>query len=243
MSTFALPKLIVGAGPGEGVGIVSGTDPAATPPNPEATPPEGGAAAATPEPAGTEGPTLNQFGYPDGVPLIEMTAEHQAAYWKRMSRKHEQRADEALNADEAKALRDELAALKNASLSAEQVAAQQQVEQARQEARDAAVAELMPIIHESQLVGYGSTVISGERLQAWVSSANPAHFVGEDGAIDGEKVRTHLTALFGEKDPTPPAPKQKYPNFGQGAPVTGGAKPQRGLAGLAEAQKRFQKAA
>lgn len=197
-------------------------------------------------PAGTEATeasTVNKFGYPDGVPLTEMNVEQQAAYWKHKARKHEDRANAALSSDDAQALRDRIAELESATLSAEQVAANQQLEQARTEAAAAARAELMPVIHESQLIGYGSTVISGERLQAWVASANPTHFLGEDGAIDGDKVRTHLTALFGETKDADPAPKQKWPNYGQSAPIGGGAKPQRGAAGLEEAKKRFIKAA
>lgn len=236
MSSTNLLRFIVGAGPGDSVGIAPEGVPAQTdPPAPEGA--AGGDPA--PEPKEVDGPKLNQYGYPDGVPLTEMTAEQQTAYWKRMSRKHEQRADESVPADEAQQLRDRIAELESATMSAEQVAVQQQLDTAREEGRTAAISELMPIIHESQLTGYGSTVITGERLHAWVASANPAHFLGEDGAIDGEKVRTHLISLFGEKEPESSAPKQKYPNFGQSAPIGGGARPQRGTNGLEEARKRF----
>lgn len=238
-------KFLVGAGP-EGVGITNPGE-TTTDPNPEGpdTPEGGGTGAEAPkEPEKIDGPKLNKFGYPDGVPLTEMSVDQQAAYWKHKARKHEDRANSSVSPEDAQALRERIAELENATLSAEQVAANQQIEQARAEAAAAARAELMPIIHESQLIGYGSTVISGERLQAWVASANPAHFLGEDGAIDGEKVRTTLTSLFGDaKDAAPATPKQRYPNYGQSAPIGGGAKPALGTAGREEAKKRFATAA
>lgn len=36
--------------------------------------------------------SVNEFGYPDDTPIKDMTAEQQAAYWKRQARKHEEAA-------------------------------------------------------------------------------------------------------------------------------------------------------
>ncbi|MDE8648086.1 hypothetical protein PXH69_24205 [Rhodococcus qingshengii] len=229
-------------------------NPAVTPPVQETPPGDPGAPAvnadgtpvvpAAPEAqAGNDTRQVNKHGFPDGTPVVEMTQAEQTAYWRYHSRTHEERAKAGLSADEAQELRDEVARLKNAALSADQIAANEAIETAKSEAREAARAELMPVIHESQLLGYASTVISGDRLQAWVQSANPAHFLDESGAIDGAKVQTHLTALFGEKETAPTTPRQQYPNFGQGATPGGSARPQRGAAGAAEAAKRFKTAA
>lgn len=66
-----------------------------------------------PEPIVTPaGPALNEHGYPDATPVVEMEATHQAAYWKHHARKHEQRAAGALDAAEVQRLRDRDAALK-----------------------------------------------------------------------------------------------------------------------------------
>lgn len=56
-------------------------------------------------------PAVNEHGYPDNTPTAEMTPEHQAAYWKFQSRKHEQRASQAPDAAELERLRAADAAL------------------------------------------------------------------------------------------------------------------------------------
>jgi hypothetical protein len=61
---------------------------------------------------GGGGPAVNEHGFPDNTPIAEMTAEHQAAYWKHQSRKHEQRATSAPDAAELQRLKDRDAALK-----------------------------------------------------------------------------------------------------------------------------------
>lgn len=50
-------------------------------------------------------PAVNEHGYPDNTPTAEMTPEHQAAYWKFQSRKHEQRASQAPDSTELERLR------------------------------------------------------------------------------------------------------------------------------------------
>ncbi|MBM4575284.1 hypothetical protein GS415_00665 [Rhodococcus hoagii] len=235
MNTAAVfPRLIVGSG--VGVGVVEG-DP--NPTDPPADPQVGGENNPQQQEQNPDAPKLNEHGYPDGVPVVEMTIEQQMAYWKRNSRKHEARANAGLSAEDAQALREENARLKTATMTADEQAIATQVDTARAEGEAAARAALMPVIHQAQLVGYGSTVISGERLQAWVSSANPASFVGEDGDIDGERVRTHLVALFGDPNKEEkPAPTATHVNWGQGAPLGGNNKPQRGQAGLEALKKR-----
>lgn len=69
---------------------------------------------------GTGAPQVNEHGYPDATPIAEMSAEHQAAYWKHQSRKHEQRASSAPDAAELERLRAaeaELATRKAAEMS------------------------------------------------------------------------------------------------------------------------------
>ncbi|MGW1553915.1 hypothetical protein [Streptomyces sp. NPDC002346] len=61
---------------------------------------------------GGGGVAVNEHGYPDNTPTSEMTPEHQAAYWKFQSRKHEQRASQAPDAAELERLRQADADLK-----------------------------------------------------------------------------------------------------------------------------------
>ncbi|MFJ6720485.1 hypothetical protein [Streptomyces sp. NPDC091259] len=100
---------------------------------------------------GGGGPQLNEHGYPDATPIAEMSADHQAAYWKHQSRKHEQRANAAPDAAELERLRAaeaELASRKAADLSeterlqAERDAAKAEAEAARAEAAQATATAL-----------------------------------------------------------------------------------------------------
>ncbi|MEU7243427.1 hypothetical protein [Streptomyces sparsogenes] len=50
-------------------------------------------------------PAVNEHGFPDATPVAEMSAEHQAAYWKHHARKHEARANSAPDAAELERLR------------------------------------------------------------------------------------------------------------------------------------------
>jgi membrane protein involved in colicin uptake len=98
-------------------------------------------------------PQLNEHGYPDATPIAEMSTEHQAAYWKHQSRKHEQRASQAPDAAELERLKERDAALKK--LEDEQLTETQRVQAEKDAAeaarlaaeaeRDAAVAEAVRI--------------------------------------------------------------------------------------------------
>jgi hypothetical protein len=46
-----------------------------------------------------------------------------------------------------------------------------------------------------QIRTHAAKVLSGSQLDAFVSAANPAAFTNESGAVDGEKVIGHLTAI------------------------------------------------
>jgi hypothetical protein len=62
---------------------------------------------------GGGGATVNEHGYPDATPVADMSAQHQAAYWKFQSRKHEQRASQVPDAAELERLRQADADLKS----------------------------------------------------------------------------------------------------------------------------------
>jgi hypothetical protein len=83
----------------------------------------------------TGAPQVNEHGYPDATPIAEMSAEHQAAYWKHQSRKHEQRASAAPDAAELERLR-----AAEAELATRKAAELTETERLQAE-RDAAAAE------------------------------------------------------------------------------------------------------
>ncbi|MGY0497062.1 hypothetical protein ACWZHB_00995 [Nocardia sp. FBN12] len=186
---------------------------------------------------------VNDNGFPDATPLAEMSVAEQAAYWKHKARQHEGRAKAkntgGLSAEEAQALRDEIEQLRTAAMSDTERAQSEAITSATEQARVEARNELLPLLHEAQVRGYASTVISGERLDGWVDSVSVDKFLDAEGGVDGAKVVAHLTALFGEPEKSPAAPTSTYPNVGQASSGAGFTKAPAFQAGLAEAARRF----
>lgn len=199
-------------------------------------------------------------GFPDGVPVAEMTDAQRAAYYKHQNR-HTDRLRKTLSAfdgvtpDDVAAMRKELEALRagkapeaeqSATDDGEQADAEadtstpatleQAVEQAVEQARAEAEAELIPLIQSAQLKAAAAQVLrDSDQLSAFLAVANPEAFTSdEDGCtIDEDKVMGHLTALFASAGQQP----QQYRSWGQ---YSGGTPPARpGEAGKAEAAKRF----
>ena len=209
---------------------------------------EAAAAAAQEDGAGAATPTVNEHGFPSDTPLTQMSVEHQAAYWKHMSRKHEATAKNAPKADEVEALKAQLEALQAQSQTAEEKASAEAVAAAREEAAKEERARIMPLLHETQIRSYAQTVVSDPlKVNAFMAMTDASKFVGEDNLIDGAKVVESLTALFGAAPnaeaaaaaAAAAAPTNTHLNFGQGAsgPSTS-RKTKRGDAGLEEAKRR-----
>ncbi|MER7922187.1 DUF4355 domain-containing protein [Streptomyces sp. NPDC096057] len=82
---------------------------------------------------GNGAPQVNEHGYPDNTPIAGMTPEHQAAYWKHQSRKHEARASAVPDAAELERLRKA-----DEDLKARQAAELSETERLQKERDDAA---------------------------------------------------------------------------------------------------------
>ncbi|RJO74164.1 hypothetical protein D5S18_18600 [Nocardia panacis] len=173
--------------------------------------------------------------FPAETPIIEMTAEQQAAYWKHHARRHEDNAKayKGVTPDQVRDMQTELAKLKDDKLTADERA----VNQARTEARAAAEAELLPKVRAAEVKAIASDVISGDRLRNFMDFADPAKFIGDNGEIDEAKVMGALTGMFGAQPAkTPVVQAPRWQNAGQFAPPPAPAKP--GEAGRAEAARR-----
>lgn len=195
-------------------------------------------------------------GFPDGVPVAEMTDAQRAAYYKHQNR-HTDRLRKTLSAfdgvtpDDVAAMRAELEALRAGKApEAEQSATDDEqgdaeadtstpatLEQAVEQARAEAEAELIPLIQSAQLKAAAAQVLrDSDQLSAFLAVANPEAFTSDDDGctIDEEKVMGHLTALFASAGQQS---TQQYRSWGQ---YSGGTPPARpGEAGKAEAAKRF----
>jgi hypothetical protein len=115
-------------------------------------------------------PAVNEHGYPDATPIAEMSTEHQAAYWKHQSRKHEQRATSAPDAAELQRLKERDAALKKLEdeqlTDAQRIQAEKDAEAARATAAEATAAEAVrkALVLEIAL-DKGLSVAQAERLR------------------------------------------------------------------------------
>lgn len=119
---------------------------------------------------GGGGTAVNEHGYPDATPLADMSTEHQLAYWRYQSRKHEATVKAGPDAAELERLRAaeaELATRKAADLSeterlqAERDAAKAEAETARAEAATAITTALRLEVATAK----GLTAKQAERLR------------------------------------------------------------------------------
>lgn len=207
------------------------TEPVVTP-TPEAAPPVAPA-----------GPPATDKGFPEGTPLAEMSDAQKAAYWQQQAQRWESRrktdlsdAYEGLTPQQVKDLRAKNEELEAKTQTADEKALKQATKQASDAARAEATAQYLPQIQRLEVKSIAGSVISGDKLNAFMEIVNPAALVGEDGTVDETKVMGYLTAMYGDTA-TAPQPGPRHQNFGQFAPPPPRSNP--GSAGAAEAAKRF----
>lgn len=143
-------------------------------------------------------------GYPEGTPIAEMTDAQKAAYYKDQN-KHTDRLRGQLSAfngftpDDVHAMWSRLEQLEGDRLTADEKAVREATEKAAADARAAVEADLRPKLLASQLqaAAAAANVLHGEQLSAWMNGVDASKFVGDNGEIDGAKVKDTLTAIFG----------------------------------------------
>lgn len=146
--------------------------------------------------------TLNEHGYPDNTPVAEMSAEHQAAYYKHHSRLWESRAKE--NRNTAERLRQEQANAPVNDRSDEVNSLRQQIESLRAQQDD-----------ERFSMAFSAAVkqANAPHLETLKSTLNRDMFRDDDGRIDTAKVAEYVSSLA----PTNAVPQQ--PAAAPGLPV------------------------
>lgn len=146
--------------------------------------------------------TLNEHGYPANTPVAEMSAEHQAAYYKHHSRLWESRAKE--NRNTAERLRQEQANALVKDQTDEVNSLRQQIESLRAQQDD-----------ERFSMAFSSAVkqTNAPHLETLKSTLNRDMFRDEDGRIDTAKVAEYVSSLA----PTNAVPQQ--PAAAPGLPV------------------------
>ncbi len=196
-------------------------------------------------PVAPAGSPEGEKGFPEGTPLAEMTDAQKAAYWQHYARKHEDtvKGFKGLTPQQVAELQTKVEELESQNATAEEKAIKEAVRQAQEEARSQAEAMYLPQIQRSDVQGMASTVVSGDKLKAFMDLVSPAKqdggfhpptaLLGDDGKVSEEKVMGYLTAMYGGE---PPNAGPRWQNFGQYSPPPPGPKP--GSGGLAEAQRR-----
>nr|DAK16386.1 MAG TPA: hypothetical protein [Caudoviricetes sp.] len=146
--------------------------------------------------------TLNEHGYPANTPVAEMSAEHQAAYYKHHSRLWESRAKE--NRNTAERLRQEQANAPVKDQTDEVNSLRQQIESLRAQQDD-----------ERFSMAFSSAVkqANAPHLETLKSTLNRDMFRDDDGRIDTAKVAEYVSSLA----PTNAVPQQ--PAAAPGLPV------------------------
>ncbi|QIG58382.1 head scaffolding protein [Mycobacterium phage Cornie] len=169
-------------------------------------------------------------GFPADTPVDQMTDAQKAAYYRHQNRQTDNKlkAFHGFTPQDVNLLWTRVQELESEKLSADEKSVKDAAERAAQEARAAAEAELRPKLLTSQLKAAASDVISGDKLSAWISTADPAKFTGEDGEIDAEKVQETLTALFGNE-----SQGRQWGQYGSRPPGKSASEE-----GLAEARRR-----
>lgn len=168
-------------------------------------------------------------GFPADTPIAEMTSDQQAAYWKHQARKHEGVVKGLGNIDELKAKAARADELEQERLGESEKA----INAAREEGRQAALAEARPKLVESSFRSVaGQRHLPAEQIDTLWQAVNPQAFLTDMGEVDTDKVTNYLSAVSPAEDPK------------SGLYSTGGGQrdqiQQTGReAGLAEAQKRF----
>lgn len=203
--------------------VMGGSQPAGEPgPTPTGTPGTGtplvvpvptGTPGAPPPPSSPAnrppGPAAGDKGYPDGVPLEQMTGEQREAYWRHYARRNEDRIKAMSDYDQLRtkaAAHDELIA-----------ASQSEHEKAVTAAREAGRAEAMQqagaVLVDAHLRAAVGARLQPDQVTALIAGVNAAGFLSADGiAVDRDKITAFVNAVL------PPAPAATTP----GSPVAPG---------------------
>ena len=178
-------------------------------------PPEPNGEGNSPGDGGTPKPGGNDHGFPADTPVVEMTLEQQANYWKFHARKHEGKARERADYDDQKALADKWREHEQNNKAPEQKVIDQHVETARAAER----AKLAPRLVRAEFKAEAAARVPEALLDAFLEDINHTTYLLDNGEVDVEKVKKRVTALSANAAPqkTPPPNHQGYRSNAGGA--------------------------
>lgn len=180
--------------------------------------------------------------FPANTPLLEMTAEQQAAYWKHHARKHEGRAEELLTvtggktAEQIKKDAEELETLRAKGRTEQENAV---VEAARKASTDTAATYGEKAAKAVFTLALSHVEDAAEKAEI-LSAIDMKSVIKEDGEIDTDKVQ-RLVKRFAPQADTAGDSKSRERNFGGGPRSNGGNQSSGVSAGRAAYQERHGK--
>lgn len=147
-------------------------------------------------------------GFPENTPWRDMEPEEQVAYWQHQARKHENTAKARGDYDQLKAAADRLAELERQQMSPDQ----QAIEDAKREAREAALAEARTSVAERLVTAELRAALAGrlpaDKIAGQVEFLDHSKFLTPEGEVDTDKVTNYANGI---------APSGgTWPDMGQG---------------------------
>lgn len=169
-------------------------DPSAGGDNPPASPP----------PSGGEPGQVGPNGYPEATPVKDMSAEHQAAYWKHHSRQWENKAKDR---DDYDTIKSELDTLRAASLTEAEKALDEARTTARSEGEKAATDKYAAALVKAEIkAALAAKQYPADQIGGHVEYLDAPKFLTANGEVDADKVQQYVDSI---------APKQ-WPDMGGG---------------------------
>lgn len=167
------------------------------------------------------------LGFPADTAVKDMTVEQQAAYHRHQSQKWEQRAkaSDRVARDDYDKVVAERDKLRQANETDHEKALREAKDAGASEAREQVFTETATAMLRMALRGHGIT--KDDDLDEIVAATNLAHFKGDDGAIDDQKVAALAKRMAGT------AGAQQWPDMGQDK--SGSSKRTGGMAAGSEA--------
>jgi hypothetical protein len=152
-------------------------------------------------------------GFPEGVPLEQMTAEQREAYWKHYARQHEQRNKDLLalangSYDELKQKVEGYEQLRQQQMTEHE----QAVEQAKQQARTKTLSEVGGKLVAAEIRAHAAGRLDDDKLTTLVNSLNHEQFLTDTGDVDTDRVKSLVDGIV----PADGAGNSSHPNLGQG---------------------------
>lgn len=182
----------------------------------------------------------DDLGFPAATPVDDMTADQKAAYWRHEAKKQQKRADKFDKLGDPDKIRADLDAAEQAAEDARRAAQSEHeraLEDARKEGRDEAAAEASGKWLKDAVQSHIALLAQapGEtpedtrtRVNGVLQYIDPTQFIGDDGALDADKL-TNFANSLGTGAPATPEPsgnplltvlrRQNTPEQGAGGSV------------------------